>query len=278
MNARRVCFVFLSAFPFVVLGLGSPRALRIPGVHEGIGAVVCALGAIAAWMLGARRIGSEESEGGPAALAGSLLFFPLLLIALLWVGIGAPFQATIEENHMRFQVLLASAILVACGFVALKEALARAGESWSLTLGFAVGIFGGTAYILCIGISMSQVIAIANGQDATQVRTLSGFYNVIEFVACLLTYAATALFALSMARSRWFGPGAARAYVVVCAIFVVLLLARGVEFPEISARTAPWYTRPGVIAGIPAVPWVMPALLGAVALRKAGGENAGTAR
>lgn len=274
MNARRRCFVFLSAYPFLVLALASPRALRIPVVHEVIGAFVCALGAIAAWILGARRIGSDETEGGPAALAGSLLLLPLLLVALLWVGIGPPFQATLEENHMRFEVLLADSILVACGFVALKTALGRAGEGWHSTLAFAVGIFGGTLYVLCIGISLSQVIALVNGKDEASVRILSGYYNVLEFVACLLTYVATALYALSMGRAGWFGRGAARAYVAVCALFVVLLLARGVEFPEISARTAPWYTRPGVIAGIPAVPWVMPALLGVVALRRAGRERA----
>jgi hypothetical protein len=273
MNARRSCFVFLSAFPFVVLAFASPRALRIPGLHQALGAVVFALGAIAAWILGARRIGSDQ-EGGPAALAGSLLLLPLLLIALLWVGIGPPFQATLEENHMRYEVLLASSIVVACGFVALKEALARAGETRHSTLAFAIGLFGGMAYILCIGISFAQVLAMMSQQEATSMRGLALYYDVLEFVACLLTYAATAFFALSMGLAGWLGRGATRAYVAVSVLFVVLLLARGVEFPEISARSAPWYTRPGVIAGIPAIPWVMPSLLGVVALRSAGRENA----
>jgi hypothetical protein len=278
VNARRTSFVFLSAYPFVDLAIGSPRALRIPGLYQGLGAVVCALGAIAAWFLGARKIRSEEPEGRPAALAGSLLLLPWILIALFWVGIGPPFQATLEENHIRFLVLLTNAILVACGFVALKEALSGEARSLPLTLGFAAGIFGGAAYILCISISLSQVMAMLNGQDATQVRSLGGFYNVVEFVACLLTYAATALFALSMGRAGWFGRGAARTYFVVSALFVVLLLLRGVEFPEISARTEPWYTRPAVIAGIPAMPWTMPCLLGVVALRWAGREGARSTR
>ena len=45
---------------------------------------------------------------------------------------------------------------------------------------------------------------------------------------------------------------------------------RGVAYPEISSDTAPWYTRPGVIAGIPAIPWIMACLLGVVVLRRAG--------
>lgn len=271
-TARRTCFVFLSAFPFVVLALGSPRALRIPGLHQALGAVVCASGVIAAWILGARKLCSEGAEGRPAALAGSLLFLPIALVALLWVGIGPPFQATIEENHMRFLVLLADSILVAGGFVALKEALARAGEGWHSTLGFAAGLFGGMSYVACVSVSLAMSIAQVNGQDLAPMKPLGNFYSVLEFVACLLTYAATAQFALSMGRAGWLGRGPARAYAAVSALFVVLLLARGIEFPEISARTAPWYTRPGVIAGIPAIPWVMPVLLGVVALRRAGRE------
>jgi len=274
MKSRRASFVFLSVFPFVELAVVAPRALRVPGLHQGVGAVVCVSGAVAAWILGARRIPAEREEGGMAAVAGILLLLPWLLIGLLWVGLGPPFQATIEENHMRYLVLLASAILVPCGIVAMKEALCRAGETWHSTLVFAAGILGGMAYIACIGISLAVSMAQVKGEDLTPLRPSSGFYSVLEFVACLLTYAATGLLALSMGKVRWLGRGPARAYLAVSVLFVVLLVARGVEFPEISAHTAPWYTRPGVIAGIPAVPWLMPGLLGVVALRAAGRDAA----
>ena len=274
MNSRRASFVFLSVFPFVELAVVAPRGLRVPGLYQGLGAVVCTSGAVAAWILGARRIRAEQVEGGLAAVAGTLLLLPWLLIGLLWVGLGPPFQATIEENHMRYLVLLAGAVLVPCGFVALKEALCRAGEVFHSTLGFAAGILGGTAYIACISISLAVSMAQVKGEDLTPLKPSTGFYSVLEFVACLLTYAATGMFALSMAKTRWLGRGPARAYFAASALFVVLLVARGVEFPEISAHTAPWYTRPGVIAGIPAVPWLMPGLLGVVALRAAGRDAA----
>jgi hypothetical protein len=48
------------------------------------------------------------------------------------------------------------------------------------------------------------------------------------------------------------------------------MVMRGLSVPEISGNTAPWYTRPGVIVGIPAIPWIMPCLLGVVLLRRAG--------
>ena len=84
-----------------------------------------------------------------------------------------------------------------------------------------------------------------------------------------MTYVTTALYATALGRVRLLGRGAARAYVTASAIFVLLIVMRGLEFPEISGNTAPWYTRPGVIAGIPAIPWVMPCLLGALLLRGA---------
>ena len=42
------------------------------------------------------------------------------------------------------------------------------------------------------------------------------------------------------------------------------------SYPEVSGDTAPWYTRPGLIAGISAIPWIMPFLLGVVLLRRVG--------
>jgi hypothetical protein len=85
-----------------------------------------------------------------------------------------------------------------------------------------------------------------------------------------MTYVTTAVFATALGRARVLGRGATLAYATASTVLVLLLVMRGLEFPEISGNTAPWYTRPGVIAGIPAIPWIMPCLLGAVLLRRAG--------
>ncbi len=46
----------------------------------------------------------------------------------------------------------------------------------------------------------------------------------------------------------------------------------GISFPSPGGDPAPWYTRPGFIAGIPAGPWFMPRLLGVLLLRRAGAD------
>ena len=269
-TARRISYVFLCALPFLDLVLLSARPLRVPGLHQTIGGLLFAAIAVAAWILGASAIGSSAAAPRKSALAGALLIVPFAIMSLLWVGIGAPFQATTEENSMRFLVLVASSIVVASAFVVLKDALHDAGEPLYSTVGFAASVPAGVAYLFCTSMSAGRSIASMNGDATPTPALLVDMYSVLEFAACVLTYIATAAFATSFAYARWLGRGAARAYVIASAVLVSLLVMRGVAYPEISSHTKPWYMRSGVIAGIPAIPWIMGGLLGVVVLRRTG--------
>jgi hypothetical protein len=46
------------------------------------------------------------------------------------------------------------------------------------------------------------------------------------------------------------------------------------KFPDPISVLAHWHTIPGFVAGIPAVPWIMPCLFGIVLLGRAGREQA----
>jgi hypothetical protein len=228
---------------------------------------------IATWIVGPRVVGLKEARAGKLALAGCLLMLPWGIISVLWVGIGPPFQATLAENYMRFLVLVWNSILVTIGFVVLAAALHEAGERLYSIVGFAAALSAGTAYLVCLNLSLAQMVTVLHGDKTPMPATLAFFYSTIEFVACVMTYATTGVFATALWRARLFGRNAALGYVTASAILVLLIIMRGLEYPEISAQTAPWYTRPGVIAGIPAIPWIMPFLLGLVALRRAGAEQ-----
>lgn len=269
-TARLISYVFLCALPFLDLVLLGMRPLRVPGVHQAIGGFLFAAIAVAAWILGASAIGSAADAPRKGALAGALLIVPFAIMSLLWVGIGAPFQATTEENYMRFLVLVANSIIVAGAFVVLKDALHDAGERLYSTVGFAASVSAGVAYLFCTSMSAGRTIGMMNGDTTPPPAVLGYLYSVLEFAACVLTYITTAAFATSLAEARWLSRGAARAYVIASAALVSLLVMRGVQYPDISSGTAPWYTRPGVIVGIPAVPWIMACLLGVVVLRRAG--------
>jgi hypothetical protein len=267
-TGRRGAFAFLCALPFAAIALAALRPLHdLPG-HALIGVAVFAVAVACAWRLGAAAI----ARGGPAArslvLAATLLLGPWMLIALLWVGLGAPFQASATENLQRFVLLMVNALLVGAGFMVLRDVLQDHGERFLGGAMFAVAIPASGLYLACIAITLAQATMAAQGDHTPVPPLLSHLYDALEFFACSLTYACTALAAAALGRAGLLGRTAVRVFVVLCAAIPVLLVLRGIEYPEISGQTAPWYTQPGVIVRIPAIPWLMPGLLGALLLRR----------
>ena len=78
-------------------------------------------------------------------------------------------------------------------------------------------------------------------------------------------------FLASLGRVQWLGRRATRAFMIVNGVALLFLVIRGLKYPD--PRATPWYTSPGFIVGIPAVPFIMPFLLGVVLLRRAGEEQ-----
>src|SRR5438045_8771108 len=74
------------------------------------------------------------------------------------------------------------------------------------------------------------------------------------FLAGVLYDIAAAAFAVSLRQARWIGRGAARAFMIISLVALLLLVIRGLHFPDPHALSTPWYTNPGFIVGIPAVP------------------------
>ena len=270
---RRVSYVFLCLVPFLLFPLVGVRALRIPGVYQTIGAVLFAAILSAAWLLGVRAIkGSEDRQR--MALAATFLLVPSTLFSLLWIGLASPGEATPVENRMRFLVLVVGSIAVTGGFVVLREALHEAGERVYSTLGSAANMLAGAAYLVWMSFTLGMVVVrVQAGQIPAAVRAVYDVYDILLFFACILTYLTTAAFATSLGRARWLGRGATRAYVIVSFVALLFLVLRGFSYPDLTASSTPWYLRPAFIAGIPAVPWIMPFLLGVVLLRRAGDES-----
>jgi len=64
----------------------------------------------------------------------------------------------------------------------------------------------------------------------------------------------------------WLGPIKAKLVAAIATIAILGLAARGLGFPDLGED---WYMVPGDIVGIPAIPWLMPYLLGVAALFRA---------
>lgn len=102
------------------------------------------------------------------------------------------------------------------------------------------------------------------------IGSLSVVLDVLLSLGAALTYLATAAVAASLGRTQWLGRTASRAYIIANFVALFFLGIRGLRFPDPAALSAPWYTSPGFGVGIPAVPFIMPFLLGVVLLRRAG--------
>lgn len=271
---RRFCYWFLVAIFIVVIVIGAIRPLRVSPLYQIIGVIQFAAMVIAAWILGARAITASDRELRLLALAGIFLITPFVLLALLWVGLGPPWVATAAENQMRYLVLAAMTIAIVVGFVVLREALGDADKS---SVGFATILLAGPLYLFFDAFGFGVATArLHGGETPPAFHDLNEVISMILFLAGALTYIATAAFAVSLGKARWIGRGAARTFMIISLVALVLLVIRGLHFPDPKALSTPWYTNPGFIAGIPAVPFIIPFLFGVVLLRRAGDTNAET--
>ena len=277
MDANRgFSFGFLCALPFVAVALAGARPLHeLPG-HDLIGVVLFVAALACVWRVG----GAAITQGGSAArtlvLAGALLLAPWVLVALLWVGLGAPFQAGALENQHRYLLLTVNALLVGAGFIVLRDALRDRDEGFVSSALLAAAIPASGLYLMCIAMTLAQATMAVQGDHTPFPRLLGHLYDALEFFACTLTYVCTALAAVAMGRAGLLGRTAVRVFVALCIVILVLLALHGIEYPKISGQTAPWYTQPGVIVRIPAIPWLMPGVLAAMLLRRAGDKPAAT--
>ena len=271
---RRMSYVFLCATPFLAIITGGVRPLRVPGVYHVIGAVLFTAICIAAWILGARAISADVQGRRQLGLTGALLLAPFAIVALLWVGLGPPWEATAAENQMRYLALIVMSSAVAIGFVVLKDALSEAGERFYSTLGFAAIILAGPLYLIFNTFAFGASVAMEHtGQMPPTMVSLNVVVDTLLSLGAALTYFATAAFAASLRRTDWLGRKAALAYIIVNFVALFFLVLRVLTYPDPATPDAPWYTGPGFVVTIPVIPFIMPFLLGVVLLRRAGDEQ-----
>ena len=265
-------FVLCAGLIAVFVVFGVPVKYR-PGVYYAIVTVQCFVLCLAAWKLGGWAIRAESVDRRRLAVAGGLLIAPWVLFSFL-AGIGPPGMQTAAENSLRYLILFLNAVAIGGGLVVLREALAEAGERFYSTLGFAAIAVATPLYVVWATIMLAAYRAlehVGSGEPPPWIRWASDPSDILLFFGGALTYGATAAFAMSLAQIRWIGRGSMRASVTACLVALLSLAIRGLHFPEPTAAM-PWYTIPGFVFGIPAIPWIMPVIFGIALLRRAGTE------
>jgi hypothetical protein len=271
---QRMSYIFLCLTPFIACIAVLLRPLRIPGVYHVIGVVLFAAICTAAWNLGARVISDESQSRRLLALAGTLLVTPFALIALFWVGLGSPEMATAAENQMRYLVLILMTLGSVGGFVALREALSESNERFYSTLGYTAIMLSGPAYLIWHPFAFGAYYGKEHGGVMPPaIVSLGPFANTLVSLAAGITYSATAAFAASLARAGWLGRKASLTYIIVNFIAILLIIIMVAVHPDPKGASLPWYTLPGLVFIVPALPLIMPSLMGAMLLRRAGQDQ-----
>ncbi len=252
----------------MVAGLVAANPLRTAGLHLPVG--VLTFSAFAAVVFLFARSGSRTDDGREMATAGVLFMLPFMLFALLWVGIATPYHTTPAENLMRYLVLAVGSIAVTCGFLFLFRIVSNRDERYLSTLILGISMLAGVAYLVwnCFQAGM-WLVRIENDTVTPHLADMISIFDLYIFFATILTYLATGLAALSMARSNLLSTRASKVYFLVSLFGALAMISRGVVYPGDPRTASPaLYEVPGLIAGIPAIPWLMPCLLGVVLLRR----------
>ncbi len=275
---QRLSFKVLCASLIVVTVVFGVEVKFARSMYYAIACVQFLVICIAAWVLGAREI-RRAAEGRRLAAAGALLVTPWALFSFL-PGIGPPGGETHEENQLRYFVLLLNTIAVGGGLVVLRELLLEAGERFYSTLGFAAIVFATPLYLVWGVILLDYHRAAQHfDRDSAPAHVISmlNLSDILLFFGGALTYLANASIAASLGQAQWLGRKSSRAFIAASLFALLCLAVRGLTFPN-PEEPMPWYTVPGYVVGIPAVPWIMLCWCGVVLLKRADASKSGPMR
>ena len=268
---RRLGLAVLSLTLLVAIALlGAPSELA--GV-VGVGPAVLqpAVIAIAAWLAGLDLLFTGAEAERTTLLGAAFLILPVALFAL-WFGYGPPEFATHAQNTLRYLTLIIDTASIGIGFVLVQDGLGEAGERTFSKLSLAMILSATPLYLVWAAMLLEAhraALAKMPWARGPWIQWLSGWSDILLFFGGIATYLAGASLAIAFARVAWIGPRTAWVLVGVTLIAVVGLLLRGIDFPDPTVVFAQGYSIPGWIAGIPAVPWLIPCILGLILIRRA---------
>jgi len=190
----------------------------------------------------------------------------------VFAGLGPPpreperYLATAVDQEIRYTLLLFAGLFAAGGFAVLRECLRQAGERIYSALGFAAIIISTALFVLYITNDTIVIEAlrqrVGSGKMPEWWPPLRNHFTIVGVVEVALTYLAIAAFAAALRSVGWLGRIASWVLEGLSLIAVPLVAL----LPLYPSKLA----LPGFVLGIPAVPLVMPYLIGVNLLRRVG--------
>ena len=273
-TARRVSQVFLWGAPFLspILMLAyRAGGLKLYAIG---GATLVILMAGAVWILAAGSI-TNPANNRPLPLLAGVLLIASLASAAVTVTTGPPptsaaaWVATQTEQHVRYVGLLVAGLLALAGLGLLTARLREAGERVFSVLAF-------SAYMIATGLFVLFTLGALTIYDLVAQQASAGnmpawtsplqilISSWLELYA-VLSYLATSLYAMALGKAGWLAKFGCAAFAGLGAIAAVSAL-----IAIITPNGTGTLTHGLFVFLIPAVPLILPYLLGVNLVRRAG--------
>ncbi|SEN61972.1 hypothetical protein SAMN05192574_103691 [Mucilaginibacter gossypiicola] len=257
---------YLYLVPLIVVAIGFGVGHVSYKIYLPVWIVNACIMVAAVWNLGAHRLTNDSPEIKQHVVAALLLFAPWLLFSI-FAGMGPPpstlqgWVNTAAEQQIRYTILIAGGILFALGSALLKAKLQAEGESLysamaSAAINLSLPLFiinmAFWGYYLTDAFRAFIQLGVAKRPDLYE--PIKSLFYVISIAEVLLIYLGTVLFAVSLKVTGLFNPVACRYYIIFGLAGMVLVVLPP-YWPE------PFGTA-GFLVAIPAIPFIMPYLIG----------------
>ncbi|TWR24803.1 hypothetical protein FPZ43_18070 [Mucilaginibacter pallidiroseus] len=203
--------------------------------------------------------------------AALFLIIPWMLFPI-FAGMGPPpitisdWLATSTEQQVRYTILITGGVIAIMGFALLKSKLENYGERFYSTLGFIAISVAMPLFILNMvfwGYYLTEVfkyfVTLPQGKRPEWYLPIKSIFNVISIIEVWLLYCATALFAIALHKVNVLTYRAKQWYLVIAVIGMILILLPSSVPAPLSIAS--------YLAAIPAIPFIMPYLIGLSLLR-----------
>lgn len=270
---QKLSLVYLCLVPLVVMAIGFGMGHISYKIYLPVWIVNACFMITAIWNLGARNFSSDNRETKHQVVTALMLFMPWLFFSI-FAGMGPP-PATLQgwvnsaaEQQIRYTILIAGGILFALGSALLKVKLQAAGENLYSVMASAAINLSLPLFIINMafwGYYLTDAFRVFIQSGVSKRPDLHGpiksLFYVISIAEVLLMYLGTVFFAVSLKVTGLFNPVACRYYIIFGLIGMVLVLLPS-YWPE------PFGTA-GYLVAIPAIPFIMPYLIGVHLLKHA---------
>jgi hypothetical protein len=278
LSKQHISRIYLPLAPFLgaILAIAATQAFGMKHIDSKIYLPVwiiqSCLMVIAAWILGARNIRSNDAEKKHLAAIAMFMIVPWIFISI-FAGFGPPpdsavgWAATAAIQQIRYSILILAGVLITFGFALLREKLKNNGENFYSLLGFTAIMIATPLFIIDMTYWGSNLVesykifaASPSAKRPDWFLAVRPQYGIVSLVEVALTYLATAAFAASLKIARWFRPNNCRIYIILSAV--------GFIFDVLQSSCPEPFATAGFVVSIPAVPFIMPYLMGINLLRR----------